>query len=299
MENEMVIKKSTTGAAKATKETTPRKVKAVAKTADKTKSEVEEASVSSDRSEKERYYDLKRRVLSWENDNYNKLAVVDAGKGWYKMFGNSAIIYVCQLAKRLSLKAELISDTDFELATDKPVFLFRELGKFEERLKRLKIFRCSMDDGVYVFDLGYKVDACDIASMQKENEIIRARANKLVLPKEVFPGLRNELRALARSVYEVVRRMNPVAREMMGDEMVKICARCFENFVEAANGHTDMRQYLKKTVKDLRRIDAKLLLISDLRLIEDNKNYNLILQVGKVQKKVAAALMKVEKENTT
>lgn len=252
---------------------------------------------TAEKSAKTQYYDVKRRVLGWEKDNYTKLAVVDAGKGWYKMFGNSAIIYVCQLAKRLSLKAELISDTDFELTADVPVFLFREFDKFEERLKRLKIFRSSMDKGVYVFDLGYKVDACDLASMQKENEMIRARANKLVLPNEMFPGLRNELRMLAREVYEVVRKMNPVAREMMGDDMVKICARMFENFVEAANGHTDMRQYLKTTVKDLRRMDAKLLLMSDLRLIEDNKNYQLILQVGKVQKKVAAALMKVERDN--
>lgn len=281
----MATKKSTSGITKKTTEALPSKIKASDDLATPAKTE------------KERYYDLKRRVLSWENNNYNKLAVISAGKGWYKMFGNSAVIYVCQLAKRLSLKAELISDTDFEVATDKPVFLFREFDKFEERLKRLKIFRCSVDDGVYVFDLGYKVDACDISMMQKENEVVRARANKLVLPKEVFPGLRNELRVLARGIYEVARRMNPVAREMMGDEMVKICARSFEDFVEAANGHTDMRQYLKNTVSDLRKIDAKLLLISDLRLIDDNKNYNLILQVGKVQKKVAAALMKIEKEN--
>lgn len=283
MDKAKTVKKSTTGATRATE--TPKAASKVKAAEGKSK----------ERLAKEKYYDLKQRVLKWENNNYDKLTVIDAGKGWYKMFGNSAIIYVCQLAKRLSLKAELISDTDFELTTDKPVYLFRDFEKLEERLKRLKIFRCSMEDGAYVFDLGYKVDACDLAMMQRENEILRERANKLVLPKEVFPGLRNELRMLARGVYEVVRKMNPAAREMMGDDMVKLCARLFENFVEAANGHTDMRQYLKNSVKDLRRLDAKLLLMSDLRLIEDDKNYNLIVQVGKAQKKVAGALMKVEK----
>lgn len=245
---------------------------------------------------KERYYDLKRRVLRWEKNNYTKLAVLDAGKGWYKMFGNSAIIYVCQIAKRLKVKATLVSDTDYELTTDVPVVLITNFAKLKERLAELSIHCGSMKDGAYVFDLGYKVDPADLTMMLKENDMLRERANKLVLPIEVFPGLRNELRILSIHVYEATRKMNPTARVMVGDDLSRICARVFENFTEAANGHTDMRQYLKTTVKDLRRMDAKLLLASDLRLFDDKKIYNLILQVGKTQKKVAGALMKAEKE---
>lgn len=246
--------------------------------------------------DKQRYYDLKRRVLGWEKNNYTKLAVLDAGGGWYKMFDHSAVIYACQIAKRLKVKAELISDTDYEITADVPVFLFKDLDKFEERLAKVKIKRSGMEAGAYTFDLGYKVDAADLVMMQHENEILRERANKLVLPSEVHPGLRNELRMLAIRVYEASRKMNPTAREMVGDDMGRICARMFVNFVEAANGHTDMRQYLKNTVKDLRRLDAMLLLASDLRLFDDNKIYNLILQVGKTQKKVASATLKIESE---
>lgn len=246
--------------------------------------------------DKQRYYDLKRRVLSWEKDNYTKLAVIDAGGGWYKMFDHSAIIYACQIAKRLQVKAELVFDTDFELTADVPVILLRDLDKLESRLATVKIFRTAMDDGAYTYDLGYKVDAADLVSMQKENEILRERANKLVLPHEVHPGLRNELRQLTIKIYEVSRKMNPTARVAVGDDMIKICARSFTNFVEAANGHLDMRQYLKTTVKDLRRVDALLLLASDLRLFEDNKVYNLMIQISKVQKKVSAAMLKLEKE---
>lgn len=243
------------------------------------------------------YYDVKRRVLGWEKDNYTKLAVVYGGKGWYKLFDHSAIIYVCQLAKRLKMKAELVSDTDFDVTTDSPVFLFRDFDRFEERLKKLKIYRSSVGDGVVVFDLGYKVDASDLVMMQKENEIIRERANKLVLPKEVFPGLRNEIRILAHGIYEEARKMEGVARKMMGEEMVSIITEMYVSFVEAANGHADMRLFLKAAVKDLRRLDALLLFLSDLRIIEDKKNYDLIIQVGRVQKKVAAALLKTEKKD--
>lgn len=249
-----------------------------------------------EKTEKGRYYDLKRRVLGWEKNNYTKLAVLDAGNGWYKMFGNSAIIYVCQIAKRLRLKATLVSDTDFELTTDQPVVLLRDFDSLTKHLAELSIHCGSLEDGVHVFDLGYKVDAADLTMMMKENDMLRERANKLILPSEMFPGLRNELRILSVYVYEATRKMNPTARIMAGDEMAKICSRMFENFVEAANGHHDMRQYLKTTVKDLRRLDAKLLMASDLRLFDDKKIYNLVLQVGKTQKKVATALMKVEKE---
>ena len=172
-----------------------------------------------------------------------------------------------QIAKRLKINASLISDTDYETTTDAPVCLIKDFEKLEKALKEVKIFRSSMEEGVYVFDLGYKVDAGDLVMMQKEVEMLRERANKLVLPSEVHPGLRNELRLLTMNIYEAARLMNPIARELVGDSLLGICSRMFENFVEAANGHTDMRQYLKTTVKDLRRIDAKLLLVSDLRLI--------------------------------
>ena len=258
--------------------------------------EDEEAAKQGKTADKKRYYDLKRRILNWEKDNYTKLAVLDAGKGWYKLFNHSAIIFACQIAKRLGVKAELISDTDYDLTTDTPVYLFKDFDKFETRLKTVRIFLGSKEDGVYVFDLGYKVDAADLAAMMKEKEQLRARANKLVLPHEAYPALRNELRLLAGEIYEVVRKMNPAARELVGDSMLGVSARMFENFVEAANGHTDMRQYLKTTIKDLRRLDAKLLLVSDLRLIEDSKTYQLILRVGKAQKRAASALLKVEKK---
>lgn len=247
---------------------------------------------------KSRYYDQKRRILRWEKNNYTKLAVLDAGNGWYKMFDHSAIVFVCQIARRLEIRAELVSDTDFEITTDVPIYLFKDLDKLEERLKTVQIHRSSMEDGAYVFDLGYKVDAAELSAMMKEKENLRKRANKLILPSETFPGLRNDLRILLSEVYEVSRKMNPTARALVTDSMVMLCGRMFENFIEAANGHTDMRQYLKTTVKDLRRLDAKLLLVSDLRLVDDNKIYQMILKVGKTQKRVATALQKVEaKEN--
>ena len=244
---------------------------------------------------KAKYYDLKRRLLSWEEHNYSQLALIETGNGWYKMFGNSAVIYACQVANRLNLKAELISDTDYEVMSDKPVCLIKNLVKLELLLESIGIKRSSSSSGAFVYDLGYKVDACDLAELQKESELVRERTNKLVMPKEVLPGLRNELRILTKGVYEISRKMNPVAREIAGNDMTKICARMFVNFIDAANGHSDMRQYLKTSVKDLRRLDAILLLISDLRLVEDDKNYDLVLQVGRVQKKVAAVLVKTEK----
>ena len=169
-----------------------------------------------------------------------------------------------------------------------------DLDEFEEALKSLKIFRSSMEPGTYVYDLGYRVDAGDLVSWQKEEELLRERANALVLPAEVFPGLRNELRLLTCKMYEVVRKMNATGRELVGDGLVHACSKMYVNFVVAANGHTDMRQYLKTTVKDLRLMEARMLLISDLRLATDNQVYDLLLRIGKAQRKVADALVKTE-----
>ena len=239
---------------------------------------------------KTKYYDLKRRVLGWEKDNYNRLAVVEDTNGMYKMFDHSAVIYAHDVAKRFKIQVELKNDSDFEMTTDKPVVLIHDVEVMEKRFSTIGIKKVSVDDGVTVYDLGYTLDPVEYKAMLTEAEELKKRVNNLVLPSEVYPSLRFEMEQLTKKIYEAVRKMEVVAREAVGLELLEMMAEAMEGFIEAANGHEDIDEYLQNLVKLTRHINARMKVISDLKIVDDNIIYLILVQIRKVQKKTAGAI---------
>lgn len=240
--------------------------------------------------DKTRYYDIKRRVLGWEKDNYDRLAVVEDSNGMHKLFDHSAVIYAHDVAKRLKIKVELKSDSDFEMTSTKPVVLIHDMDTVERKMSTIGIKKISVDDGVAVYDLGYTVDPVEYKAMLTEEEELKNRINNLVLPSEVYPSLRFEMEQLTKKIYEAVRKMEAVAREAVGLELLKLMAEAMEGFIEAANGHEDIDEYLQELVKLLRHLSARMKVILDLRIIDDNVVYLILVQLRKVQKKTAGAI---------
>ena len=243
------------------------------------------------------YYDLKRRLLQWEKNNYTQLAVLEDTNGMYKMFDHSAVIFVAEIARRLKMRAELVADTDFEMMSDKKVCLIHDMKVLERRLeKEAGIRRTSSELGVVVYNLGYKIEPGDYLVLEKQDEILRKNANKLVLPNEIYPSYRFELKKLARVIYEAVRKMDPIARTITGDEMLKSVVGLLSDFVEVANGHEDMDEYLARAVKTLRVLDANIMTAMEMEVLDAKKSYIIIVQISKTQKKLAGVLQQREQE---
>lgn len=239
---------------------------------------------------KTHYYDIKRRVLGWEKNNYNRLAVVEDANGMHKMFDHSAVIYVHQVAKRLKIAATIKVDSDFELTSDKPVCLIHDMQVLRNKLENIGIRSSSKDDGVEVFDLGYTLDPVEYRAMLTEEEELKRRINSLVLPIEVYPALRFEMEQLTKNLYDAVRKMEPVSRETIGNELLLKMANAMEGFIEAANGHEDMDDYLQELVKLMRHANARLKVVSDIKIMDDNVIYAILTRIRKVQKKTAGAI---------
>ena len=239
---------------------------------------------------KAKYYDLKRRILGWEKDNYNRLAVVEDANGMHKMFSHSAVIYAHDVAKRLKIRAELKNDSDFEMTSNEPVVLIYDMEVFERRLLEVGIRMSSSDDGVIVYDLGYTLDPVEYKEILTEEEELKKRVNNLVLPSEVYPALRFELEQLTKKIYEAVRKMEVVAREAVGLKLLELTTEAMEGFIEAANGHEDMGEYLQNLVRLTRHIAARMKVISDLKILDDNVIYLILIHIRKVQKKTAGAI---------
>ena len=242
------------------------------------------------------YRDIKRRLLEWEQNNYSKLAIITDTNGMHKMFDHSAIIFSCQVAKKLGITdVALIDDSDFNVATDKPVCLLGQYNNIRRALLSAGMKEGVCENGVMVFDLGYTLSENDLIEMKKEQDTLIDRANKLVLPCNVHPRLRTELLRLTELVSEMVRKINPVYREVIGVRLAKTLVLANAEFISMANGNINASTYLKKLRTTLMNLNGELLTMVNLKMYDVEKLFRIIQQNNKTINKLAGAMEQARK----
>lgn len=241
---------------------------------------------------KDEYYEIKRRLIDFEMTNCTKIAVITDTNGMHKAIGNSAIILVCMISKKLGIFGyRLTDDTDYQVQTCEPICLIPNFLELEKILTgKGEMEETKNPSGRYVFTIGYRVDEADILAARKENELLVERANRLVMPKERYPKLRVELERTARMVYEMTHKMDGDVRGMIGNKMAERAIEMHVEFIEAANGHIGMRKYLLRTREGLSSLSSEVLTVMNLRLIDVEKAERLLEQISFAQKRLAGAL---------
>lgn len=73
------------------------------KTERKSTREARKAGAARGTAEREKYLKLKKFALEREKENYSKLFIIHEKGEWWKMVGNSAIIFHYELAKRAGI----------------------------------------------------------------------------------------------------------------------------------------------------------------------------------------------------
>ena len=248
------------------------------------------------RKKKEIYLKMKKEVLKAEEENFKSLYVFKTPDGWYKMVKNSAVIYVFDLAKRLKINPKMIVDTDYDAVAPEGVVTFQNLETFEKRLGTLKIFRRYSSEWLIIFDLETKYTPERLAELRHEDEMKTQRANKLILPEEVFPELKVRIQELGRAIHPNVRKMDPMGRDLVGRELDKIAGEMLEGFVMAMNGWEDVDLFLMRSMKNLARIEAKMLVVMNFGMFKINQIDRILSEVGKVRRKLEDADKKRQKK---
>lgn len=234
---------------------------------------------------KKKYVETKKLLLEKEKDNFKSLYLVETHDGWYKMFGNSAVVYAFQLAPRLKLRPRLMPDTDYDCKSEQGVVSFRSREDLESHLKKLKIFPRFAQDGITIYDLGYANTAEDINLLIQKEDITWQKVNQILMPKVALPELRNELRLLMKAVHENVRKMDAPARAAVGSRMDENVTRMFADFALMSNGWIDEIEFLQGMERKLAELDADMMVVTELKIVSADKTFRIATQLEKVRKK--------------
>lgn len=247
------------------------------------------------RIEKEKYLKIKAFALEREEENFSKLFVIHEKKNWWKMIGNSAIIFHYEIAKRIGMTSRLVDDTDFEHRSKNGVVNISNIDVLGEKLEKNKIQYLEIKPEYIVFNLGQKSTVSDIERMKKTRELEWAKINKIILPENTFPLLYRSERQLLAKMNEITRRFEPNARDVFGKQLLVRSEWMVRNYSLTMNGYgIEIKEYLEKTIEHARWMTSEMAIVAELRLVEPERIFRALKDIETVKEDARECLLKIK-----
>ena len=215
------------------------------------------------------YVEYKHKLMALENSNKDKLMFLRSTKGFHKLFGNSMYFYAFNIAPKLNIDAKVFSDGDYEDKSEAGVVSIRNLDEIEKQLLKLKIIRVSTKDktgNIVIFKLPWSYTDEEIQKYIEQNTYELSKYNHVIVVENTIPVLYLNLNELLKISYENVRRLEPVARETLGNYIINVETEMIRVYIEMTNGRTNEIVGLKNIKIRLNKIKSQVKILADLKL---------------------------------
>ncbi len=215
------------------------------------------------------YAENKHKVMDFEKKNHGHLVLLCSTNGFYKMFENSLHFYAFDIAPKLNIEAKVLSDGDYEDKSQYGVTSVKNLKELEKKLGTLKIKRVVTKDktgNIIMFKLPWEYSDKEIEKLIEQNSYDEQKFNHVIVAENIIPTLFLNLNELLKASYENVRRLEPVARETLGNYIITTCAEMVRVYIEMANGRMNELEGLKIIKNRLDKVKSQVKIIADLKL---------------------------------
>lgn len=241
------------------------------------------------------YEKRKKWAREFEENNRSAIMIfrsIGEDNKWYKMGGNSALIYYHSLAKRLKISPRIITDTDFHNKFKDGVISIRSLENFEKKLLSLKIRRNTRykGDDVVVFPLGYEVGEEEIKAFRKADEAKLKRINAVVMLEVVAPEINVGLLNVTTTLRNKVNKMPVTDREIIGYKAVQRANEALIFYRLMAKGAMDMAKGFTQILHDTDILMCQVSIMAEYKIIDLDADLRLMEQLVNVQKVIRSRL---------
>lgn len=165
--------------------------------------------------------EIRNWALKQEEKNFSKLILFRVGRDWWKLGGNSALIYYADLAPRLGLNPRLLKDLDFGEKFEDGVISVRKVEKFIENLKKIKVELMTRSDFAVVFKLKMALTETEMEKIKKSEAVKEESLRDKMITDFLSPKLLLAAEELAKAVYEGARKGNSISRQFYLDDMAR------------------------------------------------------------------------------
>ncbi|MBQ3275252.1 hypothetical protein IJH46_02405 [Candidatus Saccharibacteria bacterium] len=228
---------------------------------EKEKSVREVSNDSSKMTKRDLYDNTKFRVKNLEEKNTSNLILFQSGEGWYKMVGNSLVIYYNEIAKKYFRKKPNIQpDSDYtKTVFEDGVICFRGVDSLEKKLRNAGLIKLKKEEnGIVIFQLQFSVSKQELERMRHDFKLDQDRALSILRPTATLaPELYEALRIVQKRTFEMARKMSIFERDYSG-------------MMIADYGRKMMKYYMMVNMKMIPEREAwkKIIELANLLLIE-------------------------------
>ena len=215
------------------------------------------------------YAEYKQKVAEYEKDNCSHLVFLRSTHEFYKIFGNSLFFYAFDIAPKLNLDVKIYSDNDYENKSESGIASVRNLDELEKSLKKLKIKKVTLSDktgNIVIYKMPWSYTKEEIEKFAGQNTYTLHKYNHVIMAENVIPVLYLSLCELMKICYENVRRLEPVARETLGNFIVETIAEMIRIYIEMANGRMNEEESRLFIRLRINKIKSQVKILTDLKL---------------------------------
>lgn len=238
---------------------------------------------------------IKSKVFHFEQNNYTKLVVFSSGDNWYKMGGNSALIYVYMVAPQIGVQPKLRPDKDFYDRFVDGVVSVRDLNLLIAAFSGIGIKLERIDDDVAIFDLGRKVSKAELEAIRDVKEEHLEQVNQIVKVNAMYPAIVSVERRIARNMRSRMLKASPMDREMILTEMAKQTLKSVVDIFGISNNLGEAEKVLKNVHTLNERMKIYVLQLMELGIFDVEECLRTEQDLVEANTLIAAELKKLTK----
>ena len=190
----------------------------------------------------------KKKLLEREKENFKNIFALKCYNGWLKLHDNSALIVSTWLDGRLGRTYNRNDDGGYGVRAQYGVVSIPpdSVTDFVQRLARAQIKLTYDAEWVLEFELGERVSREEMVRMLHEDELVIDKVNKLVMPKEVLPGLRAATKSLLDNVHAIVRHQRESIKDIFLNDVERLAIDLNKLVIATSRGVVEIEECLEK-----------------------------------------------------
>ncbi len=248
------------------------------------------------RSENTTYIGVKAQVMrEYEPNNYSKLYFVRSGEKWYKLFGNSALIFAYGVAPEINVRAKLRVDSDYHDRSESGVVSIANMDLIEKKMLEKGIQLSKASAGLREYNLGKSLTRMDIRAMKRESQLEWAKVNTILRVRDLFPDLYALLKDFPGKVYYTTRSFDAYARDTFGTPVLQRIADSIAEYNRMCNSdQIKPSDFFDKLIWDTDWESSRLSILAEMRLLTPKQTLDLLHHAAKIKREVERCRLRVE-----
>lgn len=242
-------------------------------------------------SKRARYDHLKREIQKREQTNYSRLYLFHTGNDWYKMSGNSLLIFVYEIAPKIPIKPNILPDTDYtETIFDEGLISFHGLETLERRLRKVDVLKeIKKAENVAMFELNFAIPAKRMNELREVLKEEQEHAVSVLKPDIVLmPMIYTKMRHLMKRTYEVTRKMPIYARDVSGKKMMYFAKEIVNTYLLINKELMDQMQGWNEIALMAEKLQIEMAIAVELKILDQNSAVSIggeLIELKKMLKK--------------